>query len=49
MIEEINGITNEYEFVRYLNNNKVCKLNPIFEELINNLYNNPNEKLLIKC
>lgn len=45
----INGIDNEFEFVKYLNNKKIYELNPIFRELIEELYLIEDETLIIKC
>lgn len=49
MLDETNGINNEYEFVRYLNNKKIDKLNPIFRELITKLFSNVQDNMSIKC
>ena len=45
---EINGIDNEFEFVKYLNGKKIKQLNPMFRELIDYLYPNVNENSVIK-
>jgi len=42
--ESISGYANEYEFVRYLHNKKIKQLNPIFRELLMDLYGNVNEE-----
>ena len=43
----INGYDNEYEFVKYLNNRRIGDLNPMFKELIVNLYDCVDESLVI--
>lgn len=48
-MSSINGYANEYEFVKYLNNKKVCELNPMFRELIDTLFYNIDENSIIKC
>lgn len=45
---KINGIDNEYEFVKYLNDRKIYELNPMFRGLIDYLYPNVNENSIIK-
>lgn len=47
-MQKINGIANEYEFVRYLNKRRVCKLNPIFRELFEKLFGEVHENDVIK-
>lgn len=47
--KEINGFQNEDEFVKYLNNKTINNLNPIFQDLIFDLYGNISEKEIIKC
>ena len=47
-MQKINGIANEYEFVRYLNNRRVCKLNPIFRQLVEELFGDVEEQEVIK-
>ena len=41
-MSKITGKNNEYEFVKYLNNKRIFELNPMFRELIDELF--PNEK-----
>lgn len=48
-MSQINGIDNEYEFVKYLNGKTVEELNPMFREMIDILYNNPKENLIIRA
>lgn len=48
MLVKINGIENEYEFVRYLNNRRVCKLNPMFRQFFDELFGNLEEDAVIK-
>ena len=43
------GEKNEINFVNYLNNKKVCELNPMFLELITDLFGNVNENDTIIC
>lgn len=45
----ISGKDNEYKFVQYLNNKKISELNPKFKELIEQLFQNENNDLIIKC
>lgn len=47
-MEKINGIDNEFEFVKYLNGKKVRDLNPMFKELIGYLFPDVNENFIIK-
>lgn len=47
-MSQITGLDNEYEFVKYLNGKKVKELNPMFRDLIDILYNNPNENYIIR-
>lgn len=44
---EINGYDNEFEFVKYLNKRQVRNLNPMFRELINELYHDVDEESII--
>jgi len=44
----INGINNEYEFVKYLNDKKISELNPMFRELIDELFHNESTNSIIK-
>ena len=48
-MSEISGIDNELEFVKYLNGKRVSDLNPMFRDLIEDLFSNVNEYLMIKC
>ena len=48
-MSSINGLDNEFEFVKYLNGKKIHELNPLFRELINELYNLKSEDYIIKC
>lgn len=48
-MSEISGIDNELEFVKYLNGKRVSDLNPMFRDLIEDLFSNVNEDLMIKC
>lgn len=43
----MNGIENEYEFVKYLNGKKVKELNPRSRELIDYLFENLSEETII--
>lgn len=45
----ISGKDNEYKFVQYLNNKKISELNPKFKKLIDKLFPNENNDLIIKC
>ena len=47
--KKINGFQNESEFVTYLNNRKVNKLNPLFQDLITTLYSNLTGEEIISC
>lgn len=47
-MEGINGVDNEFEFVKYLNGKKVKDLNPMVKELIDYLFPNVNENSIIK-
>ena len=46
---KINGYSNEYRFVKYLNGKRIGQLNPMFRFLIIKLFPNYNEKMIIKC
>lgn len=48
-MSEISGIDNELEFVKYLNGKRVSDLNSMFRDLIEDLFSNMNEDLMIKC
>lgn len=37
-MSNINGKNNEFEFVKYLNGKKISQLNPIFKDLIDELF-----------
>ena len=39
-MRKINGKQNEFEFVKYINNKKICELNLLTIELIENLFDN---------
>lgn len=45
----INGYNNEYEFVKYLNNRKIKDLNPMFKELLVDLYNYLDDSFVISA
>ena len=44
----INGLDNEYEFVKYLNGKKISELNPLFKDLIFELFHCEKETEIIK-
>lgn len=44
---DINGFDNEYKFVKYLNGKCVGELNPLFRNLINDLYGYLDDKFLV--
>ena len=46
---KINGYSNEYRFVKYLNGKRIGGLNPMFRFLIIKLFPNYNENMIIKC
>ena len=48
-MSEINGLDNEYEFVKYLNKKKISELNPMFYDLIKSLFPEENESSTISC
>jgi len=48
-MSQISGRNNEYEFVKYLNNKRISELNPIFRDMIDELFKNPNEDSIIKA
>lgn len=48
-MSEINGLDNEYEFVKYLNKKKISELNPMFYDLIKSLFPQENESSTISC
>lgn len=43
----MDGLENEYEFVKYLNGKKVKELNPVFRDLIDYLFGNINENTVL--
>ncbi len=45
----INGYSNEYYFVKYLNGKYIKELNPMFKMLIEDLYGLLEDNLVIKC
>ena len=47
-MSNINGIDNEYKFVKYLNGKRVKELNPLFRELIEELFHPKEEDATIK-
>jgi len=47
-MSKINGIDNEYKFVEYLNGKKISELNPVFKDLISELYPYEKETEVIK-
>ena len=47
--EKITGYQNEFEFVKYLNNKMVKELNPLFSDLIEELFPNVQANDVIKC
>ena len=48
MISNISGKNNEFEFVKYLNNKKISELNPLFRDLIDELFPLEKEDSVIK-
>lgn len=48
-MSDIKGIENEFEFVKYLNGKKINELNPMFRDLIDQLFPFEHDKSLIKC
>ena len=47
-MSDISGFDNEYEFVKYLNNKKVCELNPLFRNLIDSLFPSVKNNYIIR-
>ena len=47
-MSNINGYDNEYEFVQYLNGKRIKELNPLFRELIDELFPMEVEDTVIK-
>lgn len=45
----MDGIKCEYEFIEYLNNKKYYQLNPLFQELILNLFSDVNYNSILKA
>ena len=43
-MSNINGLDNEFEFVRYLNGKKVKELNPLMREVIDDIFNNIDDE-----
>lgn len=48
MFNDISGIDNEFEFVKYLNNKKILELNPLFRNLIDKLFPLEEDTSIIK-
>lgn len=48
MMKKLNGKQNELEFVKYLNNRKICDLNILMLEVIENLFKNFNNDTVIR-
>lgn len=48
-MSNINGLDNEFEFVRYLNGKKVKELNPLMREVIDDIFNNIDDDSIVKC
>lgn len=48
MLSNIGGSNNEFEFVKYLNGKKISELNPIFRELIDELFHLKKSNFIIK-
>lgn len=47
-MSNIDGINNEFEFVKYLNGKKILELNPMFRQLIDELFPFAKEESIIK-
>ena len=47
-MSKITGKNNEYEFVKYLNGKRISELNPMFRELIDELFPNQQPNSIIK-
>ena len=45
----INGFDNEFEFVKYLNGKKIKELNPMFRDLIEDIFYKIDKNEIIKC
>ena len=48
-MSEINGFDNEFAFVLELNNKTIKELSPIYRDLIDAIFPNENENMIIKC
>ena len=48
MLKNISGSDNEFQFVKYLNNKKISELNPLFRDLIDELFPLEKEDSIIK-
>ena len=48
-MDSISGEENEFTFVQYLNNKKISMLNPMFKDLIDELFPLEDENSIIKC
>ncbi len=48
-MSEINGFANEFAFVLELNNKTIKELNPLCRDLIDTIFPNENENMIIKC
>ncbi len=48
-MNSISGEENEFTFVQYLNNKKISMLNPMFKDLIDELFPLEDENSIIKC
>ncbi len=48
-MDSISGEENEFTFVQYLNGKKISMLNPMFKDLIDELFPLENEDSIIKC
>lgn len=47
-MNKITGKNNEYEFVKYLNGKRISELNPMFRDLIDELFPNQQPNSIIK-
>ena len=45
----MNGFENEYQFAKAINNKKIKEINPLLQELINDIFYNINENDIIKA
>lgn len=48
-MSDINGFDNEYKFVNYLNGKQIRELNPLFRDLINDLFGYLDDKFVINA